>query len=640
MTRPSIQSFSRSSLRLLTLAALCSAAWSAPAFAKTEAESPELYFYPAGGWKLEKTEQTCTASSQFNNGFLMQFTGSEPQWVQALNINFRQDIFKSGQSYDVSLSVPGVKTQMFKGQAINAQTLGMSLKERKEFYKSLSKSSVLDVAIEQNKFRFYLTGFAGFSEAFERCLSGSTAENAISPPPPDVAVQNTQNPEGAKNPDDFKVNEAIAMEESVKRASGQLPEPTPDKPLTEISQANPEPVVNAVPVKDVQKIGDEVIDGAPEEAKAKAEAAAMEKAGIEPPAPAEEIEWKQVAAPPPDVTKEVVAEAEPAPILKDASAPEAEPPTAAISVEATLPEEPPAAAPAPTPAIIQGGAPGLVNKNAMSQERIAQMMAQQLGGEAAPTSVAAAAAEPVAAPTDLTSAEIAPAAAEDAQQDILILQEDEPAMPPAPVTEPLATPPVVSTAEAVPVPEPAPAAVPAEPAPEPVVTQMSSPDVKVNTETFKGDADFRNVGTPEEPAPSTVTNQVMLDKIGELEATVEKLKAENIALNNDVKATVQGSEQERLAIASDNWNLEQATMRFNESERQVKKLGQELQMERAKCEGEKKDLEASLFDPKITDQQQLARLADLEQQLAKAKDEIELQRMRYEEQIKVLQTAR
>jgi chromosome segregation ATPase len=183
--------------------------------------------------------------------------------------------------------------------------------------------------------------------------------------------------------------------------------------------------------------------------------------------------------------------------------------------------------------------------------------------------------------------------------------------------------------------EPAAAVEEAMPLSEPT-KNLSSPPMKVNRETIIANADIRALDA-QSPAAGNVTNQVMLDKITELEGMVDKLKAENIALNDEVRASVDASKEEKLNITSDNWNLEQATIRFNESERQVKRLGQELQMERARCSGEKKDLEAMLFDPQVTDQQQLARLSQLESELAAAKAEVEDQRARYEAQIKLLQ---
>ena len=78
-------------------------------------------------------------------------------------------------------------------------------------------------------------------------------------------------------------------------------------------------------------------------------------------------------------------------------------------------------------------------------------------------------------------------------------------------------------------------------------------------------------------------------------------------------------------------------MKFNEAERQIKRMGQQLQKERAKCKAEKQELEAMLFDPQVTSDAQLARLAELESQLMKARKELDDQRAHYEERIRALE---
>ena len=95
---------------------------------------------------------------------------------------------------------------------------------------------------------------------------------------------------------------------------------------------------------------------------------------------------------------------------------------------------------------------------------------------------------------------------------------------------------------------------------------------------------------------------------------------------------------ESASIESQNWNLEKATMAYDESERELKRLGQQLQQERAQCAVQKQDLEAQLFDPQLTSQKQLAHLADMEQKLADAQHQIDVQRVRYEAQIKLLES--
>ena len=90
-------------------------------------------------------------------------------------------------------------------------------------------------------------------------------------------------------------------------------------------------------------------------------------------------------------------------------------------------------------------------------------------------------------------------------------------------------------------------------------------------------------------------------------------------------------------LNSSDWNLEKATMRFQEAERQLATLGQKLQKERAQCKIEKKELEALLFDPQLTSEKQLAKLSSLEEELQRAQIEMKNQKMRYEERIKILE---
>lgn len=103
-------------------------------------------------------------------------------------------------------------------------------------------------------------------------------------------------------------------------------------------------------------------------------------------------------------------------------------------------------------------------------------------------------------------------------------------------------------------------------------------------------------------------------KVKELSSRVQELETRNMALKEELEESYKATEGERLAISSDNWNLERATMRFNEAERQIDRLGRQLQRQKAHCAAEKQDLEAMLFDPKLTEQSQLAELSRLEEE--------------------------
>jgi hypothetical protein len=177
------------------------------------------------------------------------------------------------------------------------------------------------------------------------------------------------------------------------------------------------------------------------------------------------------------------------------------------------------------------------------------------------------------------------------------------------------------------------------PAPASNVKRLQTPEMKVHKQTYQTEADF----TESEDLPPVVQNgeptirrkadPEMLMKISQLEKKINELEKENGALQNNMSS----NKQEAVSIETDNWNLERATARYNEAERQIKRLGEQLQRERALRASEKKDLEAQLFDPQITEQQQLARLAELEQKLDEAEGRLEQQRIRYEERLRTSQ---
>ncbi len=122
-----------------------------------------------------------------------------------------------------------------------------------------------------------------------------------------------------------------------------------------------------------------------------------------------------------------------------------------------------------------------------------------------------------------------------------------------------------------------------------------------------------------------------------MEARIGTLLNKNKLLDEELKSTLLDAKSEQRSVSSDNWNLERATLKFNESERQALRLGRQLQTQKAQCQKEKSELESMLFDPKLTNQQQLASLAALESDLDTAKSTFYRQQRQYEERIRLLE---
>jgi hypothetical protein len=115
-------------------------------------------------------------------------------------------------------------------------------------------------------------------------------------------------------------------------------------------------------------------------------------------------------------------------------------------------------------------------------------------------------------------------------------------------------------------------------------------------------------------------------KMHTLEEQLASVTADRDRLNAQIGSMKLAETGPGAKISSDNWNLETATQRYNEAEREIQRLGSAVEAERAKCIVEKKNIEYMLFDPKIATKQQIAKLMSLENQLAEAKQGMDIAR--------------
>jgi hypothetical protein len=688
-------------LMLLATTILSAAAMQANAAPLKE---PEAQFYPAKSWIVGNgaTPADCVIQSEFNNGFVLRFEGTQ-EWVQNFSINFRQNIFMAGNTYNITLSVPGKTSKQFSAAAADMTTL--SLRADKDIYQFARDNSVLDVVIDDNSFRFFLVNFSAAASKFETCMAGGhmgdgTAAPAVAAEPQPVSTpevlepapapgsaqpQHVSAPEQVKSMPQREVsnsipqgamappppnardvdaiaslNESIALEE--RETSGK------NVPVTEILPEDPKPTMQKIPYTETVTIGDPIIvkdgkEASPPPAASPApyrkrmseqlaqematnpstasileggntravESAPVEMAEAEPLAPVDRTEPMAVpptieeAVTPPPAAPAAQEEPEQAPpqIIAWSSPPPSPPASAAPSPAPApvAPATPIAEAPAPAPAPIV--APVKVSSGITPEQARAMAAAQQAG-------------QPVGLVQQIQSGQTQPAPAK-----LQPIKQAE--LAPLPSLQPAASPdespeePFAQRGEIIKTDKLSSADKNTAPASN--VKRLQTPEMKVHKQTYQAEADF----TESEDLPPVVQNgeptirrkadPEMLMKISQLEKKINELEKENGALQNNMSS----NKQEAVSIETDNWNLERATARYNEAERQIKRLGEQLQRERALRASEKKDLEAQLFDPQITEQQQLARLAELEQKLDEAEGRLEQQRIRYEERLRTSQ---
>ncbi|HEY8191108.1 MAG TPA: hypothetical protein VIG74_01690 [Alphaproteobacteria bacterium] len=121
-------------------------------------------------------------------------------------------------------------------------------------------------------------------------------------------------------------------------------------------------------------------------------------------------------------------------------------------------------------------------------------------------------------------------------------------------------------------------------------------------------------------AAAPVSSGVTLAQLRGVEEQLKQAQSERDSLRSQMEGLRAGKEEAAIGtIAGNNWDLEQATRRFNEAERELRRLGAELEQQRGQCAAEKKEIEYMLFDPAIAEQEQIAKLTTLEQELAEAK---------------------
>lgn len=120
------------------------------------------------------------------------------------------------------------------------------------------------------------------------------------------------------------------------------------------------------------------------------------------------------------------------------------------------------------------------------------------------------------------------------------------------------------------------------------------------------------------PAGETIS----LSQLRSVEQQLRLVETERDTLRSQIEKMNAGKEETLVNLSGSDWNLEQATRRYNEAEREIRRLGTQLEQSRAKCTAEKKDIEYMLFDPEIATQEQISKLMTLETELNAAKAEL------------------
>lgn len=154
-------------VRLFAVTALL--AFSAPAMAQV---TPDYTFYPDGPWQSSaslENDKPCTLKVTFNNGYELVMRRTN-QTTGTLAINFQQDIFTAGENYPLNVSIPGILNSQIPFKANSSRILLAGFDQiAPDFYQDLRRSATLDIGMDDQLFRFTLTGISVNDSEFRNC---------------------------------------------------------------------------------------------------------------------------------------------------------------------------------------------------------------------------------------------------------------------------------------------------------------------------------------------------------------------------------------------------------------------------------------------------------------------------------------
>ncbi len=118
------------------------------------------------------------------------------------------------------------------------------------------------------------------------------------------------------------------------------------------------------------------------------------------------------------------------------------------------------------------------------------------------------------------------------------------------------------------------------------------------------------------------TSNEALKRIRAYEKKLEASQSDNLSLAKEIEELRRVQEDTQLSALSGDPKMQQSLKRYNEAQREIKRLGLLLEQQKLSHRQEKTELEQMLFDPAVTDNAQRKKLANLENKLAQAEQRL------------------
>ncbi len=114
----------------------------------------------------------------------------------------------------------------------------------------------------------------------------------------------------------------------------------------------------------------------------------------------------------------------------------------------------------------------------------------------------------------------------------------------------------------------------------------------------------------------------LVKKVHAFEGDLKIAQRENERLTTEMERMRLAIENGQLAALPGDWDTVQATKRYHESQREIRRLGAALEQEKVMCEQEKKDIEQMLFDPELASGAQIYLINSMETKLKESEQKV------------------
>ncbi len=139
-------------------------------------------FEPTSGWAVNQTllaqnhglkdvKLPCMMATEYDNGYIVRLAGGGNK-LMALAVDFRQQVFQQGRQYEAQIDLDGAYNQAVVATAFSESILLFNIRTTQGLYDKVKGANNMTLYVEDNGFKFSLSGVKSGLNSLESCYSG------------------------------------------------------------------------------------------------------------------------------------------------------------------------------------------------------------------------------------------------------------------------------------------------------------------------------------------------------------------------------------------------------------------------------------------------------------------------------------